>query len=414
MKEKLLNFISNNKPSFDFLLLSAIMINTIFIGLYSYQYQPRGYIYILYASLPSYLLSVASIELYLLSRNKNKMFFAILWILCVTYDLVSLPLYSVLTSNGKKYLILNMSASLFLLAIMCNWWMFILSLISGLLLGIGLFFITSLYIDADLNTVVKKKYLVFYIMSYIFVFLTVFVRKREKIQEKKLDFMKVFGSAIAHEVNAPLAAMKMMSDIMDSIFNSIKIRKRGENYYLKLDSMDYEMLHNVIRPGLKQSSSDAIQITEMLLSALRDKYTNIKSSVLMSKIVQDAIDMAAHLDPGGSMISFKKQKDFEITCNEQLIKHVVYNLIKNSFKHGGENVKIEIKTGYNYVSVSDDGVGIPPDKINKIFNAFFTEGNGSGIGLAFANFVLDDINATISCESEVQKFTKFLIEFKQQ
>lgn len=411
MKEKFLDFILKNKPNFDLLLLFALIINTVFIGLYTYEYQPRGAIYILYAVIPSYLLSISIGLASVLINDKKSNILEFVWILCIFYALIALPLYSVLLSNGKKYLILNLSASLFLLAMMCNWVMFICILVSGLLFGGIMFLITAFYIDGDIMSVPKKKYLVFYIMSYTVVFLALFMRKKERVQEKKMDFMKVFGSAIAHEVNAPLAAMKMMSDVMDTIFSCAQIKQKGDKYQVSLDEMDYEMFENVVRPGFRQSSNDAIQITEMLLSALRDKYTNAKTNITISKVVYDSVEMATHLDPDSNRISVTENQNFEVNCNPKLLKHVIYNLIKNSFKHGGENVNVVIEINDREVVVSDNGNGIPQDKINKIFNTFFTDGNGSGIGLAFASFVLDDINATIGCESEVGEFTKFIIKF---
>lgn len=49
----------------------------------------------------------------------------------------------------------------------------------------------------------KKLYLLSYLISYTFLSISLFMRQKEKVQAKKMDFMKVFGSAIAHEVNAP-------------------------------------------------------------------------------------------------------------------------------------------------------------------------------------------------------------------
>ena len=248
-------------------------------------------------------------------------------------------------------------------------------------------------------------------MFYTFIGLSLFMRRKEKLNEKKMDFMKVFGSAIAHEVNAPLSSMRMMADTLDTIINSTVVRRKAKHYILQMDAIDYEMLTSVIQEGFKRSASDAIQIVEMLLAAIREKYTDQKAVVNMGSIVKDAISLASHLDMTKNSIDLKIYKDFKISSNIKLLKHLLYNLIKNSFKHGGENVQILIEIKLHQVVVLDNGVGISQDKIGKIFNAFFSDGNGSGIGLAFAKFVLDDMNATISCESEIGKFTRFEINF---
>ena len=93
------------------------------------------------------------------------------------------------------------------------------------------------------------------------------------------------------------------------------------------------------------------------------------------------------------------------------MKHVIYNLIKNAFKHGGSNVNVSITVSNYQIVVSDNGIGIKEEILNTIFDTFTTNGNGSGIGLAFCKFVLDEINAKISCQSEVGKYTSFIIDF---
>jgi two-component system CAI-1 autoinducer sensor kinase/phosphatase CqsS len=129
--------------------------------------------------------------------------------------------------------------------------------------------------------------------------------------------------------------------------------------------------------------------------------------------VKDAILLASHLDPNNDKILLRINSDFEIIGNVKLVKHVIYNLIKNSFKHGGGDIEILIEVENYKLTVTDNGVGISNDKIDKIFSAFFTDGHGTGIGLAFAKFVLDDMNANISCESTIGKFTRFAIKFEE-
>ena len=171
------------------------------------------------------------------------------------------------------------------------------------------------------------------------------------------------------------------------------------------------MLVNTINDGLKKSSHDAAQIVEMLLSTVRDKYTNNKILCSVADIAKEAVKLALPLDTNGNKIFLNIQEDFEIVCSRQLMKHVIYNLIKNALKHGGPDVNVSINIGNNQVIVHDNGVGIPNEKIKQIFGVFMTDGNGHGIGLAFCKFVLDEVSATIKCESEVGKYSKFIINF---
>ena len=395
----------------DLFSIIAVLMNCIFINIYIYEYNFKSADLILKGSMIAYLLCMASLALYCLRRFIAEEKISIIWLICIIYGIGFLPAYTVFITGGKKYLLLNLSSSLLILAMIADWIIFMIVSVLGISSAFIVFLITNTNQEINFLHPAKKTYFIYYIMSYTFIGISLFMRKKEKVQEKKMDFMKVFGSAIAHEVNAPLSSMRMMSDVLESIIDGMKVKKKDDNYILTINDMDYDMLTGVIKDGFKKSANDAIQIVEMLLAAIREKYTSQKLSANMSSIVKDAISLASHLDQSSSRINLKIDHDFEISGNVKLLKHVIYNLIKNSFKHGGEDVEVLVEIKNHEVVVSDDGAGIPQDKIDQIFNAFFTDGNGSGIGLAFAKFVLDDINASISCDSQVGKFTRFKINF---
>lgn len=404
-------FIDTSSLRLDIFSVLIVLINCIFINIYSYEYKIEEAELIFNGSILVYCICIACIVLNFFSAVVQKKQLLFLWLLCLTFGLVWLPTYTVCITGGKKYLVLNLSSSLLVLAMMSDWLVFMLASTFGVLTAFITFILTHQNYDFSFLHQSKKTYFIYYILSYTFIALSLFMRRKEKVQEKRMDFMKVFGSAIAHEVNAPLSSMKMMAEVLDGIIDSMEVKKQKANYILKLSEMDYTMLTDVIRDGMKKSANDAIQIVEMLLAAIRDKYTNHNSLKQVSHIVSDAISLASHLDSNNNRISLKVEEDFEVFCNVKLLKHVIYNLIKNSFKHGGEDVKVLIEIYNRQIIVSDNGVGISKDKLNKIFSAFFTDGHGTGIGLAFAKFVLDDMNASISCESVVNEYTRFKIKF---
>jgi two-component system CAI-1 autoinducer sensor kinase/phosphatase CqsS len=395
----------------DLFSIIAVLMNCIFINIYAYEYQMTEIDLILNASIIAYIFCMISLAMYFMERFISKETISILWLICVIYGIGFLPSYTALITGGKKYLVLNFSSSLLLLAMMTDWMIFMIVSVLGITSAFIIYFITNIDHRIDLLHPEKQTYFIYYIVSYTFIGISLSMRNKEKVQEKKLDFMKVFGSAIAHEVNAPLSSMSMMADVLELIINGMQVKKKGHNYILIMNEMDYEMLTTVIKERLKRAANDAIQIVEMLLAALREKYTDKKAVAKMSFIVQEAIYLASHLDLSGKKINLKIDKEFEITGSVKLLKHVIYNLIKNSFKHGGDDVEVLIEIKPYEVIVSDNGIGIHKEKIEHIFNAFFTNGNGSGIGLAFAKFVLDDMNASIGCESEVGQFTRFKIKF---
>jgi two-component system nitrogen regulation sensor histidine kinase NtrY len=109
----------------------------------------------------------------------------------------------------------------------------------------------------------------------------------------------------------------------------------------------------------------------------------------------------------------------EITADEQLLEQVLINLIKNAMHalKGRENAQIDMHAFYNKrgrftIQVSDNGPGILPEVMEKIFIPFFTtKTSGSGIGLAISRQILRLHNGTITAQSRPGKETTFTLTF---
>ena len=108
-----------------------------------------------------------------------------------------------------------------------------------------------------------------------------------------------------------------------------------------------------------------------------------------------------------------------VSADDQLIEQVVINLIRNSI-HALENrdiPTIELKAFYNKrgrvtMQVTDNGTGILPEVLDKIFIPFFTtKQSGSGIGLSLSRQILRLHNGTISAFSVPEKETVFTMTF---
>ena len=110
-------------------------------------------------------------------------------------------------------------------------------------------------------------------------------------------------------------------------------------------------------------------------------------------------------------------RTLEITADRSLLEQVFINLVKNALQassHGGRVVvnAHQSPTGRVIIEVADNGTGIAPEALDKIFIPFFTtKPEGSGIGLSFARQVLRKHNATLNVASEAGQGTTFTIKF---
>jgi signal transduction histidine kinase len=100
---------------------------------------------------------------------------------------------------------------------------------------------------------------------------------------------------------------------------------------------------------------------------------------------------------------------------QQLFLNLFLNALDAMPDGGTLRVTLEpCESGEVEVRVADDGTGIPPEALAKIFEPFFTSkprGKGSGLGLAVAKGIVSDHDGRIDVASELDKGTEFRVSF---
>ena len=98
--------------------------------------------------------------------------------------------------------------------------------------------------------------------------------------------------------------------------------------------------------------------------------------------------------------------------------HVFFNLLKNAVYYveaanqGGIDIRVETGDKFNKVYFKDTGTGIPAKSLPHIFERFYTTtDNGTGIGLAFCQLVMQSFGGDISCQSTEGQYTEFTLKF---
>jgi len=112
----------------------------------------------------------------------------------------------------------------------------------------------------------------------------------------------------------------------------------------------------------------------------------------------------------------------EVSIDIQKTIRVLDNLFTNAAKYSGSGTSITLKSFMDndkaVIIVSDNGVGIPPESINHIFDTAYTVSKartpgieaGTGLGLSIVKAVIEKENGTVRCESEIKKGSSFIIE----
>jgi two-component system nitrogen regulation sensor histidine kinase NtrY len=112
-------------------------------------------------------------------------------------------------------------------------------------------------------------------------------------------------------------------------------------------------------------------------------------------------------------------EDLSVMADRNMIEQVLINLLKNAIQafEEQENKSIELKASLTdkfkpVISVKDNGTGIDPDALEKIFIPFFTtKKTGSGIGLSLSRQIMRQHQGTLAVKSTAGKGTEFFMRF---
>jgi len=215
----------------------------------------------------------------------------------------------------------------------------------------------------------------------------------------KLSSLGRMAAGIAHEINNPLAGILLYSSNMR--------KKVPEGSPLE------QGLHTIMNETQRCKT-----IIQGLLDFARDTEPN-KVDADINDIMKSALDIVenefrlkhVHID---NQLS---QNMIKTLIDENQILQVFINILLNALEAVEENGQITVRSHVNNeqekinVEVTDNGCGITPDNIQKIFDPFFsTKANGTGLGLAVSYGIIKNHEGDIQAYSQLGKGTRFVIE----
>jgi signal transduction histidine kinase/DNA-binding response OmpR family regulator len=221
----------------------------------------------------------------------------------------------------------------------------------------------------------------------------------------ELDHLKSeFISIAAHELRAPLAVLLAYASIIqDEATGSMREHlTQVVESAMQLKSIIDEMVSlRRIDTGEALVSLTNVQVGATLQSVLRDL-----GPLAEKKGLRISSDLPDGLPP--------------VRADEQVFYLILTNLISNAIKFTPDHGTIRV-TGYQdgssvVVAVSDTGIGIPPDNLERIFERFYQvenslrrEHGGIGLGLAIAREMAELIDGRMWVESQVNKGSTFYL-----
>lgn len=229
---------------------------------------------------------------------------------------------------------------------------------------------------------------------------------KTQLEQSELEAWQKLIKVLTHEIMNSVTPVKSLTYSMQKMLNSDDAQEQKNKNLEK-------GLHAIEKRS--KGLLDFVESYKNLTQIQKPSYQRI----FVTKIVDNIYQLFAE-EFKKQQIQFKKEitSDLSVVADEKLISQVIINLIQNSMKaFGNQSVKIIKVTAVQLhakliFSIIDNGDGIDPEIIDKIFVPFFsTREQGSGIGLSFARQVMVLHNGRIDVKSQKGDGTEFILTF---
>ena len=222
------------------------------------------------------------------------------------------------------------------------------------------------------------------------------------IEAERLASLGEMSAKIAHEINNPLTVIMM-------------------NAQLELEKEQEPDLRNTLDLIVKHSR----HIKELTRGYMNlGKIENAKQrNLLMSEVLHSTVKSLTplgqlkHVNLIESYFKGESEVNGDFTSLEQVFRNLILNAVHATSAIPLRKIEVGIKSssesGFSEAYVSDNGSGIPPNVIDKIFDPYFStkkKDEGTGLGLAVVKDIIEVIHkGKVSVESEIDKGTVFKI-----
>ena len=226
------------------------------------------------------------------------------------------------------------------------------------------------------------------------------------LQEQKLQQLKSrFLAMAAHDLRTPLSIMAVCIDMLQEYDQNLSSAKKSKHF-------------GRMRTAIK----NMVQQIEKLLvlepaesGKLPFESVPIDEIVFCENLVEDIQTMT---DNKCKIYLSSEGESRPMNLDQDLLGHILYNLLSNAVKYSNVGGKISLSLSYSPESltfrIQDQGIGIPPEFLDKMFEPFERAENvrrikGTGIGLYIVKQAVDRHQGQLHVESKVGVGTTFTI-----
>lgn len=214
-------------------------------------------------------------------------------------------------------------------------------------------------------------------------------------------------SIIAHDLRNPFTVLTGLTEVMLKSADTIDAKEM--NTYVAM---------------INQSSHNLLHLIENLLQWSRSQTSTlkpVKTYFILNDLVDDIVKIyISQAEPKGISLKNEIPENTFVSTDHEILAIILRNLISNGIKYTKSGGKVTCSAynnqGNMVIKVSDTGIGIKPEVLEKLFKVeetFTTEGTGNepgtGLGLLICKEFIDTLGGTIAVESTVGSGTSFFV-----
>ena len=232
--------------------------------------------------------------------------------------------------------------------------------------------------------------------------------KQSQVTLRRADRLSSLGlltAGLAHEIRNPLVAIRTFTQLLPERYDDAEFRNGFQGLALK----EVDRICGLINDLLSFARPSKPNVAPENISDVVDNIARILEAQAKDKNVEIKRDFDASLP--------------KVWIDKEQMKQVFMNLILNSIQAMKDGGTISISTRlaarnnadlvkeYVQVEVRDNGIGIPPENLEHIFDPFFTsKDEGSGLGLAVSHQIVQEHGGYVTVESTVGQGTSFFVQ----
>lgn len=217
--------------------------------------------------------------------------------------------------------------------------------------------------------------------------------------KNKMDELNDYIIKWVHEIKIPISVLELMLENTDAMGNDSSRKFKAEIARIRF------LANQVLYAGRASHYQEDLNISEFPLQ----------------KVVREALRTNSHFFISKNIEIAATSLDYNVLSDEKWIIYILEQILNNASKYVGEGGKVAIFAREDekavHLHIRDNGIGIPPSDISRIFDKGFTGENGrktsksTGMGLYYAKIIAGRLSLDLEVSSKVGEYTEFVITF---